>query len=332
MSFNVDEEREPMEEPEEGGFDSMEEEAGEPPEDFHAGFVAVVGRPNVGKSTLINTLVGQKIAAVSPKPQTTRRQQLGILTRDDAQIIFIDTPGIHNPVHKLGEYMNETATDSLEDGDLVMWVCDASFPPAEEDILIANRLKAIRRLPRVLMALNKIDKVSEDELPARQEEFLALFPNAFPYQVSAVRGEGVEELILALVSYLPKGAPFYSPDEITDYYERDIAAELVREATLKSLRDEVPHGIAVRIDEFAERSEDMAYIAATIFVERESQKGIVIGQKGDMLKKIGSAARQEIERMSGRRIFLELRVKVNKNWRNNPDALRQMGYAGKSRK
>ncbi|HHY88352.1 MAG TPA: GTPase Era [Chloroflexi bacterium] len=295
-------------------------------ENFKAGFVAVIGRPNVGKSTLMNLLLGQKVAAVSPKPQTTRRQQLGILTTNEAQVIFIDTPGIHVPVHKLGEYMNEVALDTLGDADLILWVLDAGEPPREEDRLIAERLNALKDPPPVLLALNKVDRLGAEEKELRRAAFEALYPAGRSLWISAAQGLGTVELVQAVLEQIPQHPPYYDPDQITDYYERDIAGELVREAALLHLRDEVPHGIAVRIDEYTERGETGAYIAATIFVERESQKAIVIGQKGEMLKRIGTTARQQIQEMSGRKVYLELRVKVNKNWRNNEDALRLMGY------
>jgi GTPase len=293
---------------------------------FKSGFVSLVGRPNVGKSTLLNELMGQKIAAVSPRPQTTRRKQLGILSMDAGQIIFMDTPGIHQPHHKLGEYMNEVATATLKDADVLLWMVDASQPPNEEDKLVAGRLLVSTPLPPVLLLLNKADLVKSEARPARQEEYHTLFPAAIPMWVSASTRESRQQVLNALLARLPEGVPFYDPDQITDLYERDIAADLIREAALIHLRDEIPHSIAVRVDDFLEQTEGNAHINATILVERESHKGIVIGKGGEMIKKIGTAARQEIEKMSGRKVYLELRVKEKKNWRNDPDALHLLGY------
>ena len=292
----------------------------------------MVGRPNVGKSTLINALLGQKIAAVSPKPQTTRRLQLGILTQDDVQIIFMDTPGIHKPVHKLGEYMNEVAMETLEDADAILWLVDASAEPTDEDQIVADRLREIKNGPPVLMALNKVDLISGEALDQRQQQFHALRPDAIPVRISAMNHYQFELLIKEMTQHMPMGEPFYDEEQVTDLYEKDIAVELIREAALLHLRDEVPHAIGVRMDEYKERGDDGAYVAATLLVERDSQKGIVIGKGGEMLKAIGSTARKEIESMSGRRVFLELRVKVNKNWRDDPFVLKILGYATEKKK
>jgi GTP-binding protein Era len=296
---------------------------------YHAGFVAIIGRPNVGKSTLVNGLLGQKIAAVSPRPQTTRRRQLGILTLEHAQVIFVDTPGLHIPHHKLGEYMNEEAIASLEHCDLITWMVDASEPPSEEDQLIAKRLAKLAHRPAVLLALNKIDRLKDGDLPARQAQFMELLPFGRPLALSAYASEGKQRYLEAVLEYLPEGAPFFAEEQVTDLYERDIAMDLIREAALMHLRDEVPHAVGVRIDEFKERNPELYYIGATLLVEKESHKGIVIGQGGEMLKRIGSTARQSIESMTGIKVFLELRVKVSKDWRDNPAVLKVLGFGKK---
>lgn len=297
-----------------------------PAEGFRAGFVAVAGRPNVGKSTLINALLGQKIAAVSPRPQTTRRQQFGILSLPEAQLVFMDTPGIHHPRHKLGELMNEEAAATFREADVVLVVVDGSEPPHEEDRFLSEVLAAAApRLPLVL-AVNKIDVLFHEALSERQVVFQALFPQAFVQPISAARGDELPALLAALLDRLPENSPFFSDDQITDFYERDIAADLIREAALIHLRDEVPHSLAVRIDEFTERDNGAAFIAATLFVERESQKGIVIGKGGGMLKTIGSHARGQIEAVTGRHVFLRLRVKLRENWRNDENTLRLFGF------
>ena len=294
---------------------------------FRSAFVAIIGRPNVGKSTLVNALLGQKIAAVSPKPQTTRKRQLGILTTDHAQLVFVDTPGIHSPRHKLGTFLNQEAEEALEGVDVILWLVEIQARPQEEDKLIASLLSRLRRRIPVVLAANKIDLVGEDVLNARLEAYLDLLKReAQVVSISATENRYLDRLLELLISLAPVRPPEYDEEQVTDSYERDIAADLIREACLLSLRDEVPHGVGVRIDEFAERENGMLYIAATIFVERQSQKGIVIGEGGKMLKQIGSSARKEIEEMGGRPVFLELRVKVLKDWRNNEEALRRLGY------
>ena len=292
--------------------------------DFRSGFIAILGRPNVGKSTLVNALLGQKVAAVSPKAQTTRRRQLGILTTETYQMVFVDTPGIHAPRHKLGEFLNQEAREALDGVDAVLWLVDATTDPSEDDARIASLLP--RRTPLVL-GLNKMDLVPAEALSARRDAYAATVTReAEAVTLSATRGDGLASLLTLLTSFLPVREAEFDAEQVTDLYEKEIAADLIREAALLNLREEVPHGVAVRIDEFKERENGMAYIAATIFVERESQKGIVIGEGGKMLKSIGSAARTEIESMGGRRVFLELRVKVLKDWRNDEEWLKRFGY------
>jgi GTP-binding protein Era len=291
---------------------------------YKSGFIAVMGRPNVGKSTLINALVGQKVAAVSPRPQTTRRRQEGIITTDDYQIIFVDTPGVHKPHNKLGESMNIEAKTALEHCDLVLFMVDASILPNNEDELLSSILHNQIRTERILLVLNKIDLVQSDKVNEIEIAYQKLLPDVEVIAISATRGDHRLELLDRILQHLPEGEPFYPEEQITDLYERDIAADLIRESCLNNLHYEVPHGIVIRIDEYTERNEHAVYIEATIFVERESHKGIVIGMNGQMLKKIGTAARKEIEVMNGKKVYLQLRVKVRKNWRDDEKLVKQM--------
>ena len=301
--------------------------------EFRSAFIAIIGRPNVGKSTLVNALLGQKIAAVSPKPQTTRKRQLGILTTDTAQLVFVDTPGIHNPRHKLGTFLNQEAEEALEGVDVILWLVEVQARPQEEDRLIASLLNRVARRTPLVLAANKIDLVGPDVLSARLQAYMELLTREVQViSISAAQNQNLDQLQELLISLAPVRPPEFDEEQITDSYERDIAGDLIREACLLYLRDEVPHGVGVRIDEFTERENGMLYIAATVFVERESQKGIVIGEGGKMLKLIGSSARKEIEEMGGRPVFLELRVKVLKDWRNNEEALRRLGYKIDSKK
>lgn len=292
---------------------------------FHSGFISVVGRPNVGKSTLLNRLMGQKIAAVSPRPQTTQRNQLGIITDEESQMIFIDTPGIHKPLSKLGEVMNDSAISTVADGDCVLWIVDISGKPNKEDEIVAEKIKEAGVGQNVIMVLNKCDLVNPNQKAENENFYKKLLPEAERFAISSKTGNGVDELLDAIKSRLPIGPEFYAPEQITDLYEREIAADLIRESLLKNLSDEIPHSIAVRIDEYKDRTETNSYIMATLLLDRESHKGIVIGKNGDMIKKIGQDARREIEKLTERKIFLELRVKVMKNWRNNDALLLQLG-------
>lgn len=299
---------------------------------YRSGFIAILGKPNVGKSTLVNALLGQKIAAVSPRPQTTRHRQLGILTTATAQLVFVDTPGIHAARHKLGQFFNQEAQEALDGVDIALFLVDASLEPDVEDLLVADLLRSLRRKPYLLLGLNKIDLLPAGVLEERRVAYQALLPGAPWFAISAARHDGLAELLAELESHLPVHPAEFPEDQVTDQYEREIATELIREAALIYLQKEVPHALAVRLDEFTERSNGDAFIAATLFVERDSQKGIIIGEGGRMLKKIGSAARKEIEAMSGRTIFLQLRVKVEKDWRDNENALHRFGYKLKKRR
>jgi GTP-binding protein Era len=303
------------------------------PPDHRSGFVAVVGRPSVGKSTLVNACVGQKVAIVSRKPQTTRNRILGILTHEDAQVIFVDTPGIHQPQHKLGEYMVKAAQKAVPDADLVLFVADVTVMPTEEDHQVA-RLLARRRPPRggtqylspIILVLNKMDHLPADKVKPHSDAYLALGQFADWMMTSALRRQNLDRLLTAVVAHLPPGPRYFPSGQVTDMTERFIAGELVREQVLRLLRQEVPYAIAVVVEEFTQRGPGLTYVAASIYVEKDSQKGIVIGRGGKMLKDIGAAARQEIERMLGTQVFLELRVKVRPRWRHDEAALRNVGY------
>jgi GTP-binding protein Era len=275
----------------------------------------------------MNALLGTKVAAVSRWPQTTRKRQMGILTLDEAQIIFTDTPGVHNPLHKLGEHMNQEAIDVLEESDTVLFLVDISHPPTDEDLLIVNLLSTLKRPVPILMALNKVDLIDEETLAEHRTRFAELLPRVELLPISSTERTNLDQLVAEIIARLPESPPFFPEDQLTDLYEREIAADLIREAVLENLRAEVPHSIAIRIDEYRERDETGAYIAATLFVERESQKGIVIGQGGEMLKKIGTTARQKIETMNNRDVYLNIRVKVRKNWRNDEAALNLFGFS-----
>jgi GTPase len=297
---------------------------------YKSGFVAIVGKPNVGKSSLLNVLLDQKIAAVTPRPQTTRKNQLGILTTsfegNQVQIVFIDTPGVHRPRYKLGEYMVQEAIKSLQECDLVLFLVDGSQSPSDEDRQLADLIRQAKRKSPGFLVVNKIDLCAEDQLSTHISEYSSLTPMMESISISATRKDNLDLLMTRMVEKLPTAPPFFPEDQVTDLFERDLAADIIRESALILLRDEVPHGIIIRIDQFIEREEHGAYIEVTIFVEKESHKGIVIGQNGAMLKQIGSMARKEIEAMSGRKVFLQIRVKVRKDWRNDDRVLRKLGF------
>ena len=290
---------------------------------YKSGFVAVIGRPNVGKSTLINHIIGQKIAIMSDKPQTTRSRIQCIFNMDDAQFIFLDTPGIHKPKHKLGEYMLKAAEGTLKEVDVILFVVDATEKFGGGENYIIERLRTTNK--PVILAINKIDLIEREQtLPiianySSKYEFAAVIP------ISALDGSNVDNLILEAKKYLPEGPQYYPADMVTDQPERLIIAELVREKILHLTEDEVPHSIAVDVDEMKQRNNGDTYIRATIYVERDSQKGIVIGKNGAMLKKIGQLARPEIEMLVGTKVFLDLWIKVKKNWRNSLGAIQNFG-------
>ncbi len=291
-------------------------------EGFRSGFVAMIGRPNMGKSTLINALLGEKMVITSDKPQTTRNRIHCVLTREDAQLVFIDTPGIHKPNDRMGEYLVKTAYESLDDVDVVLFLVDAKYSPGKGDNFILNRIKGIST--SFIIVLNKIDQISKEVLAKRIKEYeeFSGFP-AIP--ISALKNKNLNILVDSIVERLPEGPMYYPEDMITDQIEQFIVAEMIREKVLHLTRDEIPHAVAVEIEEMEERKDKM-YIRATIFVERKSQKGIIIGKKGLMLKKVGQLAREDIEGLLAISVYLDLWVKVNKDWREREEVLKRLGY------
>jgi GTP-binding protein Era len=298
------------------------------PEDHRSGYVAVLGRTNVGKSSLINAMLGQKVAIVTAKPQTTRRRQLGIYTDARCQIIFVDTPGLHDPQHDLGKFMVAVAESALRDADVILWVLDVSAPPHALDRQIAETIKAMRRPPPVILALNKVDLIgSNPEAHPHVGELKALIDYEKALLVSALEHQAIDTLIEHIVALLPEGPRYYPADQVSEVNLRYIAAEVVREKVMLATQQEIPHATAVEVTEFTERSEDLSYINATVYVERESQKGIVIGKQGRMIKQIGQEARAELEAMFDTQVYLDLRVRVLKNWRSDEALMRRLGYA-----
>ncbi|MDK2820891.1 MAG: GTPase [Clostridia bacterium] len=293
-------------------------------EKYRSGFVGLIGRPNAGKSTLLNRLVGQKVAIMSDKPQTTRNKILGVLTNPKFQIVFLDTPGIHKPKHNLGKYMVNLAHGILHEVDVIMYVVDSSVEPGAGEEYIIKQLKQLST--PIVLILNKMDLVKPEELIKREEFFRERLELEAVRAVSALEGTNLDVLPELISTYLPFGPQYYPPDTVTDQPEKFIMAELIREQVLKFTRDEVPHSVAVVVETISKRFDDLLYVEAIIYVERNSQKGIIIGQGGQRLKSIGTQARQEIENLLGSKIFLDLRVRVKKNWRHQEIYLRQMGY------
>lgn len=294
--------------------------------DYKSGFVALIGRPNVGKSTLLNFLVGQKVAIMSPQPQTTRNKISGIYTDDQEQIVFIDTPGIHKPKNKLDDFMDKSSYSALDEVDVVLFMVEPE-PAGKGDQYIAELLKKIKK--PVFLVINKIDKVHPDKLLSIIDSYKNLGDFAEIVPISASQGNNVSELIKTIAKYLPEGSQFYDADQLTDRPEYFIVAELIREQVLKLTHEEVPHATAVVVDRMRDHEGGKLQIEATIYVERPGQKGIIIGKKGQMLKQIGIAARQEIEALLGEKVNLRLWVKVQKNWRSDPAFLKSIGYNAK---
>ncbi len=293
---------------------------------YKSGFVAIIGRPNVGKSTLLNKILGQKVVITSSKPQTTRRRIKGFYTTEKGQIIFVDTPGVHKPLYKLGEFLLEEAKMSIPDADLILFMVDGSEKAGKGDEWIIENL--LTSDTPIILVLNKVDKLKSIEKREKiTESYSALFreKSVSSVKISAKTGRNVDDLIKNIYRKLPKGPPYYPEDEVTDQSVKAIVSEIIREKILNSTREEIPHSIAVVIEHFDE-GEDITNISANIFVEADSQKGIIIGDKASMLKKIGIEARKDIEKLVETKVFLDLHVKVKKKWRKDPSKLKQFGY------
>ncbi|SDK53753.1 GTPase Era [Sediminibacillus albus] len=294
-------------------------------ETFKSGFISIIGRPNVGKSTFMNRVIGQKIAIMSDKPQTTRNKIQGVLTEKDAQFVFIDTPGIHKPKHKLGDFMVKVAENTLNEVDAIMFMINAAEGYGRGDQFILDRLENVKN--PVFLIINKIDQVHPDELLPLIEQYKNKYDFEEIIPISALQGNNVDHLLAVLKEHLPEGPQYYPEDQITDHPERFIISELIREKALQLTREEIPHSIAVVIDNIEERGKGgSVFIQATVVTERKSQKGIIIGKQGSMLKEIGQRAREDIESLLGTNIYLELWVKVQKDWRNRPSQLNEYGF------
>ena len=291
---------------------------------FHSGFVAILGRPNVGKSTFLNRVVGQKIAIMSDKAQTTRNKIQGIYTEDNAQIVFIDTPGIHKPPSRLGAFMVESALPTLNEVDAVLFMVNATQKRGRGDDFIIERLKNVKK--PIYLVINKIDQIHPDKLLQIMDDYRNTLDYAEVFPISALEGNNCPELIESLVNTVPEGPQYYPADQITDHPERFIAGELIREKVLELTREEVPHSVAVVVDRIHREDDEKVLVQATIVVERNSQKGIIIGKGGKMLKQIGVKARKDIELMLGDKVYLELWVKVQPNWKDRQVDLQALGY------
>jgi GTP-binding protein Era len=292
---------------------------------YRSGFVSILGRPNVGKSTLINQVIGQKIAIMSDKPQTTRNKIQGVYTTGQGQIVFIDTPGIHKPKTKLGDFMVKAATSTLKEVDLVLFLIDVVDGYGAGDQFIMDQLEGVKT--PVFLILNKIDQVEPEKLLPIIANYSERFPFAEIIPISALQGNNVNTMLEQILLRLPEGPQYYPADQVTDHPERFVVAELVREKILELTREEIPHSIAVEIEQMKPRENSQTvYISAVIYTERDSQKRIIIGNKGTMLKEVGQRAREEIEALLGNKIFLELWVKVKKDWRNQALQLRNFGF------
>ena len=291
--------------------------------DFRSGYVALIGRPNVGKSTLLNSILGEKVAIVTQRPQTTRNRIVGIKTLPDAQIIFMDTPGIHQPRNKLGEAMTKTAIDSLGEVDIVLFMVEARGPGKAEH-RVMDLLKDMSA--PVFLLVNKIDELKKPEVLPVIEKYREIYSFAEVIPISALTHDGLDILLDRICEYLPRGPQYYSDDLVTDQLERFMVAEIIREKIMELTEEEIPHSVAVQVNIWKEREDGLVSISCNIFVERDGQKAIIIGREGSMLKTIGTKARMDIEKLLNARVFLELWVKVKKNWRNDNRLLRELGY------
>ncbi|MDQ0156342.1 GTPase Era [Robertmurraya andreesenii] len=290
-----------------------------------SGFISIIGRPNVGKSTFLNRVIGQKIAIMSDKPQTTRNKVQGVLTTNDAQLIFIDTPGIHKPKHKLGDFMMKVAQNTLKEVDIVLFMVNAVEGYGRGEEFIIEKFKSVKT--PIFLVINKIDQIPPDELFSIIESYKEKHDFAEIIPISALEGNNVERLLEQIKKYLPEGPQYYPADQVTDHPERFIVSELIREKALHLTREEIPHSLAVVIEKMERLEEkDVVHVMATVIVERDSQKGIIIGKQGSMLKEIGKRARVDIENLLGSKVFLELWVKVQKDWRNKMSQLRDFGF------
>ena len=291
---------------------------------FKSGFVAIVGRPNVGKSTFMNYVLGQKIAIMSDKAQTTRNKIQGVYTKDDAQIVFLDTPGIHKPKHELGEFMVKSAYSALKEVDAVLFMVNVSEKRGPGDDFIMEKLKGIKT--PIFLVLNKIDLVTPEVLLERVESYKDALDFAGVFPISVLQGNNVNELMEALINALPEGPQYYPADQITDHPEYFVVSELIREKILQLTQEEIPHSVAVTVDKMQKDEFDKVHVYANIIVERKSQKGIIIGKGGRLLKEIGTRARHDIQQLLGNKVYLELWVKVEKDWRKRKSNLQEYGY------
>lgn len=291
---------------------------------FKSGFVAIVGRPNVGKSTFMNYVLGQKIAIMSDKAQTTRNKIQGVYTKDNAQIVFLDTPGIHKPKHELGEFMVKSAYSALKEVDAVLFMVNVSEKRGPGDDFIIEKLKGIKT--PIFLVLNKIDLVTPEVLLERVESYKDALDFAGVFPISVLQGNNVNELMEALIEALPEGPQYYPADQITDHPEYFVISELIREKILQLTQEEIPHSVAVTVDKMQKDEFDKVHVYANIIVERKSQKGIIIGKGGRLLKEIGTRARRDIQQLLGNKVFLELWVKVEKDWRKRKSNLQEYGY------